>query len=134
MIDCNNEVFSTVAFDVRLYHPDATMTGEYIRRPSAFPCVALDETQNVEVENLNDSGRDEVFAGVSYKLQVFSNKQGEKKAEARAIFATADAALRKMGFHRVTYTTTPEIYDSTIYNITATYEAIVSRAGYVYKR
>jgi len=39
-----------------------------------------------------------------------------------------------MGFRRVTYTTTPEIYDSTVYNITATYEAVISSAGYVYKR
>lgn len=134
MIDCNNEVFSTVAADVRSNHPGTTMLAENTRRPSQFPCVALDETQNVEVDYLNDSGRTEDFAGVSYKLQVFSNKRSGRKAEARAIFATADAAIRRLGFHRVTYITIPEIYDSTIYSINATYEAIVSRAGYVYKR
>ena len=134
MIDVNNEVFTNVARVVRSNHADATVTGENTRQPSKFPTVNLDETQNVMVSWLEDSSNDEQFAGVTYKLQVFSNKTNGKKAEARAIFATADAEMRRMGFRRVTYTTTPEIYDSTIYNITATYEAVVSAAGYVYKR
>ena len=134
MIDKLNEVFTNVATRVREEHTGTTVTGEYTRAPSKFPAVTIDETQNVIVDHLEDSTNAENFAGVTYRLQVFSNKQAGKRAEARAIFATADAEMRRMGFRRVTYTTTPEIYDSTIYNITATYEAVVSAAGYVYKR
>ena len=134
MIDKLNEVFTNVANRVRNQHTGTTVTGEYTRMPSKFPSVTLDETQNVMVDRLEDSSNAENFAGVTYRLQVFSNKQTGKKAEARAIFATADAEMRRMGFRRVTYTTTPEIYDSTIYNISATYEAVISAAGYVYKR
>lgn len=134
MIDVNNEVFTNVATRVRDQHTGTTVTGEYTRKPSKFPAVTLDEIQNVMVDRLEDSSNTENFAGVTYRLQVFSNKQTGKKGEARSIFATADAEMRRMGFHRVTYTTTPEIYDSTIYNISATYEAVVSAAGYVYKR
>ena len=134
MIDKLNEIFTNVATSVRNRHTGCTVTGEYTRTPSKFPTVTLDETQNVMVDRLEDSSNAENFAGVTYRLQVFSNKQVGKKAEARGIFATADAEMRRMGFRRVTYTTTPEIYDSTIYNITATYEAVVSTAGYVYKR
>ena len=134
MIDVNNEVFTHVATSVRDKHTGTTVTGEYTRKPSKFPAVTLDEIQNVVVERLEDSSNAENFAGVTYRLQVFSNKRTDKKTEAREIFATADAEMRRMGFRRVTYTTTPEIYDSTIYNITATYEAVVSSAGYVYTR
>lgn len=134
MIDKLNEIFTNVATRVRDQHQGTTVSGEYTRMPSKFPAVTLDETQNVVVDRLEDSSNAEKFAGVTYRLQVFSNKQSGKKAEARAIFATADAEMRRMGFRRVTYTTTPEIYDSTIYNITATYEAVLSTAGYVYKR
>lgn len=134
MIDVNNEVFQTVATAARNNHTGITVTGEHTRQPSKFPTVTLDETSNVMVDHLEDSSNEEQFAGVTYRLQVFSNKQTGKKAEARAIFATADAEMRRMGFRRVTYTTTPEIYESTIYSITATYEAVVSAAGYVYKR
>lgn len=134
MIDKLNEVFTNVANRVRDQHPNAAVTGEYTRKPSKLPSVTLDEIQNVMIDRLEDSSNAENFAGVTYRLQASSNKQTGKKAEARAIFATADAEMRRMGFRRVTYTTTPEIYDSTVYNITATYEAVVSAAGYVYKR
>ena len=134
MIDKLNEIFTSVATSVRNKHTGTTVTGEYTRKPSKFPAVTLDEIQNVVVERLEDSSNAENFAGVTYRLQVFSNKRTGKKAEAREIFATADAEMRRMGFRRKTYTTTPEIYDSTIYNITATYEAVVSAAGYVYTR
>ena len=134
MLNFNNEIFTNVATAVRDNHIGTTVTGEYTRKPSKFPTVTLDETSNVMVGWLEDSSDEEKFAGVTYRLQVFSNDKSRKKAQAREIFATADAELRRLGFRRVTYTTTPEIYDSTIYNITATYEAVVSAAGYVYKR
>ena len=134
MLDFNNEIFTNVAKSVRENHVGTTVIGEYIRKPSKFPTVTLDEIQNVMVDRLEDSSNEEKFAGVAYRLQVFSNKQNEKKSEARAIFATADAEMRRMGFRRVSYTTTPEIYKSTVYEITATYEAIVSWDGFVYVR
>jgi hypothetical protein len=134
MIDFNSEIFTTVATAVRDKHIATTVTGEYTRRPSKFPAVTLDETSNVMVDRLEDSSNEERYAGVTYRLQVFSNKQNGKKAEARAIFATADAVMRLLGFQRVTFTTTPEIYESTVYQINSTYEAVVSAAGYVYER
>jgi hypothetical protein len=134
LIDFANEIFTTVASVVRNDHAGVTVTGEYTRRPSKFPAVTLDETQNVMMDRLEDSSNEERYAGVTYRLQVFSNKQNGKKAEAREIFATADAEMRRMGFRRVSYTTTPEIYKSTVYEITATYEAIVSWDGFVYVR
>lgn len=134
MIDYNNEIFTIVASAVRSAHEGVTVTGEYTRSPSVFPTVTLDEIENVMVGYLIDSSHEDNFAGVTYRLQVFSNKQSGKKAEARAIFATADTELRKIGFRRVTYTTTPEIYDSTIYSINATYTAVLGADHYVYKR
>lgn len=134
MNDYMNEIFTNVATEVRAKHSGTTVSGEYTRDPSSFPTVTLDETQNVMVDSLMDSSHVENHSGVTYRLQVFSNKQGGKKAEARAIFATADAVMYRMGFRRATYSTTPEIYNSTIYSITATYEGVVSASGYVYKR
>lgn len=134
MIDCMNEIYTRVATGVRAKHEGVAVSGEYTRRPSQFPAVTLDEIENVTMEELVDSSDVEKFSGVTYRLQVFSNKTGGKKSEARAIFATADSVMLGLGFRRITYTTTPEIYESTIYSITATYEAIVGANGFVYKR
>lgn len=134
MLDFLNEIFTTVATAVRAAHSGVTVTGEYTRKPSKFPAVTLDETENVVVGELVDSSKEERFSGLTYRLQVFSNKTSGKKAEARAIFATADEVMRSLGFRRVTYTTIPEIYESTIYSITATYEAVIGADGVTYKR
>ena len=134
MIDYMNEIFNAVAKDVRAAHSGVTVIGEYTRKPSKFPALTLDEIQNVTVNDLVDSSDEEKFSGLTYRVQAFSNKQSGKKAEARAIFATADKAMLGLGFRRVTYTTTPEIYESTIYSITATYEAVVDANGVTYKR
>ena len=134
MLDIQNEVFTAVATKVRSQHAGTTVTGEYTRSPSEFPTLTLDEIENVTVASLVDSSDKENFAGLGYRLQVFSNKVGGKKAEARAIFATADIVMLGLGFRRITYSTTPEIYNSTIYSITATYEAIVDVNGFIYKR
>ena len=134
MIDVLNEVFTAVAGPVRESHPGVMVTGEYTRQPSKFPALTLDEIQNVMVDQLEDSSDQETFSALTYRLQVFSNKASGKKAEARAIFATADSVMRRLGFRRVTYTTTPEIYDSTVYSISATYEAVADVNGTIYKR
>ena len=134
MIDHLNEIFTLVATSLRDEHSPITVTGEYTRQPSKFPTVTLDEIENVMVDALEDSSQEERFSGLTYRLQVFSNKQSGKKAEARAIFATADGVLRSLGFRRISYSTTPEIYESTIYSITATYEAVADTEGTIYKR
>ena len=134
MIDKCNEIFSAVATVVRKEHPGTTVTGEYTRKPSQFPCLTLDETENVTVEELVDSSDEENYSGLTYRMQSFSNLTKGKKAEARKIFATADKVMLGLGFRRITYTTTPEIYDSTIYSIQATYRAIIDVNGVIYKR
>lgn len=134
MIDYANTIFTTVANTVRNIHFGTKVVGEYVRDPSTFPTVTVEEISNTVVDHLEDSSNTENFARVIYRVQVFSNKQSGKKSEARAIFDTTDSEMRKMGFRRVTYTTTPEIYNSTIYNITATYEGIVGVDGHVYRR
>ena len=134
MIDFENEIFTAVATAVRSAHSGTTIKSEYLRSPASFPTVALSETDNVNVDALMDSSGEEKYAGLGYRLQVFSNKEGGKKAEAKAIFKTADEVLCGMGFRRRTYTTTPEIYNSTIFSIMATYEAIADANGVLYNR
>ena len=134
MNDFLNEIFTIVAKKLRSAHDGIFVTGEYTRQPSKFPAVTLDEIENVAALETLDSSRQENYSALSYRLQVFSNKESGKKAEARKIFATADQEMRQLGFRRVSYTTTPEIYESTIYSITATYEAVVGADGVMYKR
>ena len=134
MIDYENEIFTAVATAVRSAHPGTTVKSEYVRSPASFPTVALSEVDNVNVDALMDSSGEEKYAGLGYRLQVFSNTENGRKTEAKTIFKTADAILCGMGFRRRTYSTTPEIYNSTIFSIMAIYEAIADVNGVIYKR
>ena len=134
MIDYYNNIYDTVANAVRTKHPNTSTSGEYISSPSQFPCMTCEEIGNVDIQKLFDSSRAEKFARVTYRIQVCSNSTNGKKAEAREIFSTADAAIKGLGFGRKTYATTPDLYQSTMYSITATYEAVIDSTGVVYGR
>jgi hypothetical protein len=115
-----------------LAHPTVKLSAEYTRSPASFPFSSCDEIGNTDIPRLTDSSRREKFARLQYRVAVFSNLTSGKKAEAREIFATADAFMKGLGFMRTTYTTTPDIYQSTVYSITATYEAVITAEGRIY--
>jgi len=130
VIDYSNEIFNAVAVDLRSAYEGIRVVGEYVATPTAFPTVTLDETQNVPVHL--DSARQNKYARVQYRAQIFTNSEG-KRTQARKIYGTLDAIMQELGFVCVTYTTTPAIYNSEVYSITATYEAVIDRKGVVYR-
>ena len=134
MLDFNNEIYTAFANALRAAHTGIKTSSEYVRSPAQFPFSSCDEIENTDIQDLFDSSRAENFARLQYRVQVFSNKKSGKKAEARSIFTTADAVMKGLGFVRKTYTTTPDVYESTIYQITATYEAVINKDGVIYGR
>ena len=40
MIDYSNEIFNTVAVDLRSIYPEIRVVGEYVASPATFPTVA----------------------------------------------------------------------------------------------
>ena len=131
MIDFSNEIFNTVAKRLRSVFSGIQVMGEHISAPSKFPTVTVDETRNIPT-NL-DSGKFGKYAAVTYRIQVFSNKTNGKRAEARSIYNTVDTVMQELGLYAKTYTTTPTIYNSEIYCITATYEGVIGEDGTIYR-
>lgn len=134
MIDFENQILTKVAAAIRAVSPTVSVKGEFAGMPAVFPAVTVAEIENVQVEHLIDSSHLDEYAGVTYRIQVFSNKKVGRKSEAKALFDKADDAMREMGFRRVTYATSPELYNSTIYQIGATYRGTISASGYVCAR
>lgn len=131
MINYCNEIFDAVATDLRERFTGIRVVGEYETTPSTFPTVTLDETVNVPVHL--DSATRNKYARLQYRVQVFSNKESGKRAEARHIYGMLDTKMQELGLFCTTYTTTPAIYNSEIYCITATYECVVREDGVVYR-
>ena len=131
MIDKSNEIFNAVAADLRSIYPGIKVVGEYVSTPTVFPTVTLDEIQNVPVHL--DSSSENKFAEVLYRVQIFSNTQDGKRAQARSIYGAVDAKLQVLGLFAVSFSTTPSIYNSEIYSITATYRGVIDRNGMIYR-
>ena len=131
MIDFSNEIFNAVALELRSLFPQLQVKGEYVDVPAAFPCLAIDEIRNIPAHL--DSGKRNKYAAVTYRIQVFSNLESGKRAQAREIYAAADEILMGLGLFCKSYTTTPAIYNAEIYSITATYEGVIDATGVIYR-
>lgn len=130
MIDHSNEVFNTAAENLRSLYPGIQIKGEYVETPAKSHTVTLDEVQNVPVHL--DSGATNKYARVVYRSQVFCSGEG-KRQKAREIFKSLDQILMSVGLFVKTYTTTPTIYNSEIYCITATHEGVIREDGTIFR-
>ena len=131
MINYSNEIFDTVAKDLRSLYKGIKVMGEYVDTPSTFPTVTIDEISNVPIHL--DSARINKYAKVIYRIQVFSNAESGKRKQAREIYNSLDKKLMELGLFAKTYTTTPSIYNSEVYCITATYEGVIDTDGMIYR-
>lgn len=132
MIDKSNEIFNLVATKLREEFDDITVMGESIDTPSKFPTATIDETYNVPVEK--DSRTLNEYAHVRYRVQVFSNAKDGKRAEARRIYGVIDEVLQGINMKCTMFSTEPEIYNSKIYQITSTYEAVIKEDGTIFRK
>ena len=134
MISIENEVFDLAAKAVKARYPKVTITGDYIKSPSSFPCVSLMETDNQVRESTSDSGSFENHVNVLYEVNVYSNKTSGKKTECRAILSVIDEVLCRLGFIRVLLNPIPNEQDATVFRMVARYRAAVGKDKTIYRR
>lgn len=132
MIDYSNEVFTAIGNAVRAkYGNTIAIVGENVSQPAVLPCVAMDETYNVPSQ-LSSSDAEE-YAAVTYRIQVFASGEG-KRSKAREIFAVVAETCHSLNLMRKTYSPTPDVYNSSIYQISATFEADIRHDGMIFRR
>ena len=134
MIDVESMVFDSVynAISTSAYS-NTEMTSDYDTIPSSFPCVAIYETDNQTYQKTQDDVLKEHHARVIYEVNVYSNKPGTKKSEAKAIMDIVDNTLQEIKFTRTFRNVVPNA-DKTIYRIVARYEAVIAeKNGDIYQ-
>lgn len=131
MIDIESEVLNAVKNGL----PEGvSFTPTFQPRPPHFPHVSGEEKSNSSYRATQDSGSVENHASVGYEFHIYSNKEGCKKAEARALCAVVDGIMQYFGFARTYCQPTPNLADATVYRITARYEAVVDTHHNIYRR
>lgn len=132
MIDIESDIFDYVAKQIRTAHTGAYVVGEYVETPARFPAVTLVEADNRILTRMRTSDDIENGVSVMWEMNVYSNKTAGKKAEAKAIVNTADAAFAEIGFTRTFREQVPNLNNATIYRIVCRYEAVIDKDFVIY--
>ena len=121
MIDCEAKVFQACADAFRAAYPNGFIAGEYVAQPPKFPAVSVVEMDNNVDERAMDNGNVENAVNVMYQVDVYSNLNKGKKAQAKAIVALIDEVLAQYRFIRTFCNPIQNMNDATIYRMTARY-------------
>ena len=132
MIDYFDDIFAIIKTSAVEANPSVTVAEETQQKPSVFPLVTVRETNNYPVSL--DSSQREKYAAVQYRIRVYSNKEVGRRKESMAIFQAIDKRLTESNFVRRSKYSTPELYRSSLIEIDATYEAVISESGQIYTR
>jgi hypothetical protein len=121
MIDQEAKVFQACADAFRAAYPNGFIAGEYVAQPPKFPAVSIVEMDNAVDQRALDNGSVENAVNVMYQVDVYSNLNTGKKAQAKAIIALIDEVIAQYRFVRTFCNPIQNFNDATIYRMTARY-------------
>lgn len=124
MIDIENAVFTAVYNAVTSKFPDAEMCSEFVEQPEKFPLVSFVEADNYTHGGTRSLSKIENHADVMYECNVYTNKVGIKKSQAKEIASVIDETMAQLGFTRTLRSQIPNI-NRTIYRIVMRWTAVV---------
>lgn len=119
MIDIESEIYGPIAKTLREEFPGINVSGEYVRTPSVFPHVTIEESDNYISQDKLSSSDVEEYSSLLYTVNVYSNKTSGKKAECRKIMARISELLYAKNFRRISCTPVPNMQNATIYRLVA---------------
>ena len=132
MKDCENEVYTQIATALRAVYPNISISAYGDNIPSSFPHVSVEMSDNTTLFRVMDSGNYEVSICV-FDINIYSNKQAERKKECRDIAKLIDGVLVPQNFRRMEMTPLPNKNNPNIYRIFARYR-VATDGKYFYRR
>lgn len=124
MISPESFVFSHIAGVLRADFQNIFVSGESTNSPSRFPAVTIVEADNSVYERMRTTTIENA-ASLMYEVNVYSNRTGYKKSEAKEIMNTIDQQFASLGFTRTMCNPISNLQDATIYRIVARYTGVV---------
>lgn len=133
MIDIENQVFTAVYNAVTTAYTTAYVTGIYESTPSQFPAVMVVQADNPVTSATQTSTDMEYSVEPMFEVDIFSNKLGGKKEEAKAIASLVDGVFSGLGFTRKMLQPIQNPADPSIFRIKARYTALVDKNEIIYR-
>ena len=131
MISPENFIFDRIAKELRNLYEGITVTGEYVTNSTKFPVVTFDEADNSVYQKMR-TDKIENAVQLTYDINVYSNKVGYKKLEAKTIMATIDGMMADLGFTRTMCMPVKNLQDASIYRLSARYYGVCDTTGRIF--
>lgn len=132
MIDIEFDIFDAVADRLREQYPGILVVGDVSFSPARFPAVSIVETGNSVVQNMRTSNIENA-ALLMYEVNIYSNKTGYNKIEAKEILSTVDSVFAGLGFTRTYSNPVQNLEDRSVFRIVTRYEAVVDKELWIYQ-
>lgn len=134
--DYKSELFTDIYDAVIAEYPTAFIETDISREPSTFPVVNVMFSDSNITQRFVNSSRKEKYRDIRVTVEVYSNLQNGRQAEASAIMAIIDNLMRIVGL--VGYQMNPVNLTSSdneaIFRLLSRYEGTVDDKGVFYTR
>ena len=128
MIDIESKVVDTIynAVKANNAYPDADVTTGYDEKLATFPCVVIEEINNVPYRRTATDDCSENHTRLTYEISVITDNVNTAKTVGREILGIVDNAMQGLKFRRV-YTSQPLNMDRTKFRQYGRWEVIVGK-------
>jgi len=101
MIDIQSKVVDTIYTAVITQYPNADITTGYDPKNAVFPCVVVEEIDNVPYRRTITDDCPENYSRITYEVSVYTDNQDSAKTDGRKILDIIDTALAGLKFRRI---------------------------------
>ncbi|MBR3389541.1 MAG: hypothetical protein IKG83_03405 [Prevotella sp.] len=134
--DYESEIFTDIYNAVIADYPDAYIGTDIDRTPPSFPVVNVLFSDSNVTRRFVNSSRKEKYRDIRVTVEVYSNLQNGRQAQAAGVMAIVDNLMRTIGL--VGYQMNPVNLTSSdneaIYRLLSRYEGTVDDKGVFYTR
>lgn len=132
ILDVEFAVYNAVTTDLKLIYPDIFATGDLSASTAKFPAVSIVEINNSVLQSARTTNIENAVS-VAYEVNIYSNKTGYNKIEAKEILSVIDNSFQNLGFTRIFCNPVQNLEDGNIYRIVARYEAVIDKDFWIYQ-
>ena len=101
MIDIQSKVVDTIYNAVITQYPNIDVTTGYDEKNAVFPCIVVEEIDNVPYRRTITDDCVENYSRITYEVSVYTDNQNSAKTDGRKIISLVDAALAGLKFRRI---------------------------------
>lgn len=101
MIDIESKVVDSIFNAVTTEYPNADVTTGFDEKTAKFPCVVIEEKNNLDYQKTATDDCSENHAKLIYEVSVYTNNVDDAKTVGKKILNIVDETLKSLKFRRV---------------------------------